>query len=196
MAEKAGLGPNVKNHSGRKTMMQTLTNKNIPPTDIIQPSGHKNLQSMTNYSVVSERQHIVWTNYRKCAAKCRKIKFISSLQKFDIYSFSKLGRRISTWSASDVLIHWRCHSWWSEQHFCQQPQSISNFGNSRNRAIFKKEQKVKSPWVRFRLERPHNWRGVINIFRKLVSAIKMNLNFLYIVVLNRLSCYINHKHTL
>lgn len=59
MAEKAGLGPNVKNHSGRKTMMQTLTNKNIPPTDIIQPSGHKNLQSMTNYSVVSERQHIV-----------------------------------------------------------------------------------------------------------------------------------------
>ena len=34
MAEKAGLGPNVKNHSGRKTMIQALTNNNIPATDI------------------------------------------------------------------------------------------------------------------------------------------------------------------
>ena len=29
MAEKAGLGPNVKNHSSRKTMIQTLTNNDI-----------------------------------------------------------------------------------------------------------------------------------------------------------------------
>ena len=54
MSEKAGLGPNVKNHSGRKTMIQTLTNNDIQATDIIQLSGHKNLQSVTNYSVVSE----------------------------------------------------------------------------------------------------------------------------------------------
>lgn len=58
MAEKAGLGPNVKNHSGRKTMIQTLTNNDIPATDIIQLSGHKNLQSVTNYSVVSEKQQV------------------------------------------------------------------------------------------------------------------------------------------
>ena len=56
MAEKAGLGPNVKNHSGRKTMIQTITNKEIPATDIIQLCGHKNLQSVTNYSIVSEKQ--------------------------------------------------------------------------------------------------------------------------------------------
>ena len=58
MAEKAGLEPNVKNHSGRKTMIQALTNYNIPATDIIQLSGHKNLQSVTNYSVVPEKQQI------------------------------------------------------------------------------------------------------------------------------------------
>ena len=58
MAEKAGRGPNVKNHSGRKTMIQTLTNNDIQATDIIQLSGHKNLQSMTNYSVVSEKQQV------------------------------------------------------------------------------------------------------------------------------------------
>ena len=48
MAEKAGLGPNVTNHSGRKTMIQ----------DIIQLSRHKNLQSVTNYSVVPEKQQV------------------------------------------------------------------------------------------------------------------------------------------
>ena len=58
MAEKAGLGPNVTNHSGRKTMIQTLTNNDIPATDIIQLSGHKNLQSVTNYSVVPEKQQV------------------------------------------------------------------------------------------------------------------------------------------
>ena len=56
MAEKAALGPTVKNHSGGKTMIQTITNNEIPATDIIQLSGHKNLQSVTNYSIVSEKQ--------------------------------------------------------------------------------------------------------------------------------------------
>ena len=58
MAEKARLGPNVKNHSGRKTMIQVLTNNDIPATDIIQLLGHKNLQGVTNYSVVPEKQQV------------------------------------------------------------------------------------------------------------------------------------------
>ena len=56
MAQKAGLGPNFKNHSGRKTMIQTLVNNDVPPTDILQLSGHKNVQSITNYSTVSQKQ--------------------------------------------------------------------------------------------------------------------------------------------
>ena len=56
--EKRAFGPNVKNHSARKTMIQALTNDNIPATDIIQLSGHKNLQCVTNYSVVPEKQQI------------------------------------------------------------------------------------------------------------------------------------------
>ena len=40
-------------------MIQALTNNNIPATDIlIQLSGHKNLQSVTKYSVVPEKQQI------------------------------------------------------------------------------------------------------------------------------------------
>ena len=39
-------------------MIQALTNSNIPATDIIQLLGHKNLQSVTNYSVVPEKHQI------------------------------------------------------------------------------------------------------------------------------------------
>ena len=46
IATKAGLGPNLTNHSGRKTMMQILRDVKVPPTDIVQLSGHKNLQTV------------------------------------------------------------------------------------------------------------------------------------------------------
>ena len=58
MAEKAGLATKFPNHSGRKTMMQTLVNQNFPPADIIQLSGHKNQQSVTQYSTVNESQQM------------------------------------------------------------------------------------------------------------------------------------------
>ncbi|CAB4009971.1 zinc finger MYM-type 2-like [Paramuricea clavata] len=58
MAVKAGLTTKFTNHSGRKTMMQALVNQNFPPTDIIQLSGHKNLQSVTHYSTVNESQQM------------------------------------------------------------------------------------------------------------------------------------------
>ena len=54
MAEKAGVATKFTNHSGRKTMMKTLVNQNFQPTDIIQLSGDKNLQSATHYSTVNE----------------------------------------------------------------------------------------------------------------------------------------------
>ena len=38
--------------------MQTLVNEEIPPTDIIQLSGHRNLQSINNYATVSEKQQM------------------------------------------------------------------------------------------------------------------------------------------
>lgn len=59
MAEKAGIGSrNISYHSGRITMMQTLTNNDIPPTDIVQLSGHKNVQSVASYSTISENQQM------------------------------------------------------------------------------------------------------------------------------------------
>ena len=39
-------------------MIQTLVNNNVPPTDIMQLSGHKNFQSITSYSTVSQKQQL------------------------------------------------------------------------------------------------------------------------------------------
>lgn len=57
MAEKAGLNAeNLTNHSARKRMIQKLNDQEVPPTHIMQISGHKNVQSINNYSSISEKQ--------------------------------------------------------------------------------------------------------------------------------------------
>ena len=57
MADKAGLdNSHLTNHSARKRMIQTLNDKDIPLNHIMQLSGHKNVQSINNYSHVSQEQ--------------------------------------------------------------------------------------------------------------------------------------------
>ena len=59
MAQKAGINnERLQNHSGRKTIIQTLSENDIPPTHIAQLSGHKNLKSIENYSKVSTKQQM------------------------------------------------------------------------------------------------------------------------------------------
>ena len=54
MAEKAGLNAeNLTNHSARKRMIQKLNDHEVPPTHIMQISGHKNVHSLNNYSSLS-----------------------------------------------------------------------------------------------------------------------------------------------
>ena len=58
-AEKAEINnERLRNHGGRKTMIQTLSENDIPPTHIAQLSGHKNLKSIENYSKVSTKQQM------------------------------------------------------------------------------------------------------------------------------------------
>ena len=48
------------NHSTRKHLVQKLVDNNIPPNEIVQITGHKNMNSLNNYSTISNRrqQHI------------------------------------------------------------------------------------------------------------------------------------------
>lgn len=59
MATKAGLSADKKlsNHSARKHLVQKLSDNNVPPTQIMQITGHKNIQSVNNYSHLNETQH-------------------------------------------------------------------------------------------------------------------------------------------
>ena len=59
MSINAGLPPNKKltNHSARKHLVQKLSDNNVPPTEIMQITGHKNVHSVNNYSSLSENKH-------------------------------------------------------------------------------------------------------------------------------------------
>lgn len=52
-ANLTGSGKRFTNHSARKTLVQKLSDENVPPTQIMQVTGHRNLQSVTNYSHLS-----------------------------------------------------------------------------------------------------------------------------------------------
>ena len=57
MCQDAGIkGPNYTNHSVRKTGITKLLHENVPPTDIAQYSGHKNVASINNYATISTEQ--------------------------------------------------------------------------------------------------------------------------------------------
>ena len=53
MCEVGGI-PRKTNHAGRKTLVQKLQDNDVPPNQIIQITGHKNLQSINNYSGLRE----------------------------------------------------------------------------------------------------------------------------------------------
>ena len=58
MCEAAGLdAKKLSNHATRKRTVQKLRDEGIAPTDIMQITGHKNIQSILNYSTLSERKH-------------------------------------------------------------------------------------------------------------------------------------------
>jgi hypothetical protein len=44
------------NHSTRKHLVQKLVDKDIPPTEIMQITGHKNVASINNYSTLSDKK--------------------------------------------------------------------------------------------------------------------------------------------
>ena len=48
-------GKKITNHSARKHLVQKLRDENVPPTDIMQISGHRNVQSVLYYRLITEK---------------------------------------------------------------------------------------------------------------------------------------------
>jgi len=68
MAERAALdNSHLTNHSARKRTIQTLNDKDIPPSHIMQLSGHRNMQSINNYSHVSQEQQKSMSRILSCS---------------------------------------------------------------------------------------------------------------------------------
>ena len=55
MTQAAGILGKT-NHSCRETLVQKLQDSGVPPNQIIQITGHKNVQSVNNYSSLREKQ--------------------------------------------------------------------------------------------------------------------------------------------
>ena len=58
MVKDSGLETDKKliNHSTRKHLVQKLVDNDIPPTEIMQITGHKNVASINNYSILSDKK--------------------------------------------------------------------------------------------------------------------------------------------
>ena len=62
MAQHAKLSGHLTNHSVRKTMVEQLMDARVDPVSIIQLSGHKNVESVKNYSTASMRTQKAMSN--------------------------------------------------------------------------------------------------------------------------------------
>ena len=58
MIKDSGLKTDKKlvNHSTRKHLVQKLVDNDVPPNEIIQITGHKNVNSLNNYSTLSDKK--------------------------------------------------------------------------------------------------------------------------------------------
>ena len=74
MASKANINnERLTNHSARKHMIQKLNDSEIPPTHIMQLSGHKNVQSITNYSSLNLNQQKNISDILNAGARYKKV---------------------------------------------------------------------------------------------------------------------------
>ncbi|KAH3742143.1 hypothetical protein DPMN_048878 [Dreissena polymorpha] len=60
----------ITSHSVRKFLVQKLPNANIPLTETMAITGHKNVQSITNYSNISVEQQQKCSNILAQSSKC------------------------------------------------------------------------------------------------------------------------------
>ena len=101
MTQTAGISGKT-NHSGRKTLVQKLLDSGVPPNQIIRITGHKNVQSVNNYSSLREKQmeSISWYSFlddQSRYQRCTDRKQLDSAtpgrasNRFNVYLFIYLG---------------------------------------------------------------------------------------------------------
>ena len=116
MAIEAGFDKtkNISNHSARKHLVQKLRDSNIAPTEIMQITGHKNVQSIINYSEISEQTQKKMFKPFSIMFYCNSISgicFMHFCQRFRNEHFSPHPPCTSTasWPKSNTWhVFWSC----------------------------------------------------------------------------------------
>ncbi|CAH3114587.1 unnamed protein product [Porites lobata] len=136
MADKAGFDEKrrLTNHSARKTMIQKLNDNNIPPTHIMQLSGHRNVQSVNNSSTVSNEQQknmslILSGNTTSTFIEKRPVSSsrIGVATECCESSFMKSSSFPAAGPFSGAVFHWR-----TVQHNHKHRKQVTNFHRSLN----------------------------------------------------------------
>ena len=97
MCRAAGVSGDKRltNHSARKFLVQTLTGARIADRDIMQVTGHKNVQSIRNYSHITDKDHRGINNLL-----CGNSSKPSAAANFPVASTSRAGAQRPSDSAS------------------------------------------------------------------------------------------------
>ena len=86
------------NHSARKHLVQKLRDSDVAPTDIMQISGHKNIESVMTYSKMSDKQHTLCSDILSSSTtlKIHKSQTVSSciMMTRKMYSLNPVPPRL------------------------------------------------------------------------------------------------------
>ena len=87
MIKDSGLKTDKKlvNYSTRKHLVQKLVDNNVPSNEIIQITGHKNVNSLNNYSTLSEKkQQQISALLSNTASTSKTLSTVSIKEKTDL----------------------------------------------------------------------------------------------------------------
>ena len=115
------LAVNCRSSEGREEMVQKLVDNNIPPNEIVQITGHKNVNSLNNYSAISDRrqQHISTVLSRR--GKSSTSVATSSSPKVTVDEFTSVSTVQPSTSAGTLPFLYQC-----------QVGTVNIFTNSQN----------------------------------------------------------------
>ena len=75
------------NHSTRKHLVQKLVDNDVPPNEIIQITGHKNVNSLNNYSILSDKQQQISAVLSTTASTSKTLSTVSIEEKTESARF-------------------------------------------------------------------------------------------------------------
>ena len=102
------LAVNCRSSEGREEMVQKLVDNNIPPNEIVQITGHKNVNSLNNYSAISDRRQQYISTVLSRRGKSSTSVATSSSPKVTVDEFTSVSTVQPSTSAGTLPFLYQC----------------------------------------------------------------------------------------